>query len=47
MNGIEKIIRIRTSQGLVIDVEGIPEGFTYEVIECDKYGEPIEQETNI
>ena len=34
-------IKIMTGQGLVQSVDGLPEGYDYEIIECDKCGEPL------
>lgn len=31
-------IKIMVGQGIVQSVEGLPDGYQYEVIECDKYG---------
>ena len=39
-----KTIQIKIGQGIVQSVEGLPDGYLYEVIECDKYGDPIEPE---
>lgn len=39
---MEKTIKIMVGQGIVQSVEGLPDGYQYEVIECDKYGEPID-----
>lgn len=40
-------IKIHVSQGLVSDVKGLPEGYDYKVIECDKYGNPLCPECDI
>ena len=37
-------IKIMTNSGLVLDVEGMPEGYQYEIIECDKCGNPLPPE---
>ena len=37
-------IKIKTSAGVVLEVEGMPDGYQYEVIECDKCGEPLPPE---
>lgn len=37
-------IRIEISEGIVQDVKGLPKGYQYEIIECDKYGEPLPPE---
>lgn len=44
LDGCNNLIKIKTSQGLVLDVKGLPEGYLYEIVECDKCGEPLPAE---
>lgn len=39
-----KTIQVEVSEGCVQDVKGLPDGYQYEIVECDKYGEPLPKE---
>lgn len=34
-------IKIEVCDGVIEKVKGLPEGYQYEIVECDKYGEPL------
>lgn len=42
-----KTIKIEVCDGIVSEVKGLPEGYQYEIVECDKYGKPLDNRDEI